>query len=68
MSLRCETRLQIHCNLRLEGTHPLFQLLIIHILTMNAIRSVRSPISSAMALNGQVWLVELVWRNFGLSY
>lgn len=26
-----------------------------------------SPISSAMAPKGQVWLVELVWRNFGLS-
>lgn len=25
-----------------------------------------SPISSAIALNGQVWLVELAWRNFGL--
>lgn len=26
-----------------------------------------SPISSAMALKGQVWLVELVWRNLGQS-
>lgn len=26
------------------------------------------PMSSAMALKGQVWLVEFVWRNFGESY
>lgn len=27
-----------------------------------------SPISSAIALNGHVWLVEFVWRYFGLNW